>query len=76
MPDKKSSPIVAIVVGVLAILGVGVALFGAKVWYDKRNLGSTSGKSGREKAYAMEEESDLDRKQSIDACLDKDGKKV
>jgi len=53
--EKPSSPVVAIVVIVLAVLGCGAALFGAKVWYDKRKLGTTS-KSGREKAYAMKDE--------------------
>lgn len=45
--EKASSPVVPIVVGVLACVGIGAALFGAKVWYDKRKLGTTT-KSGRE----------------------------
>lgn len=51
--EQPSSPTVGIIVGVIALIGVGAALFGAKIWYDKRRLGNQPPRSS---AYAMKDD--------------------
>ena len=57
-PKEEPTSYVGIVVGVLAVVGCGAAMFGVKVWYDKKKLGNSNPK--RAQAYNLEEVENLD----------------
>jgi len=50
-PQEKSSSVITIVIIVLVVLGCGAALFGAKIWYDRKDLGDKPPTLERAKAY-------------------------
>ena len=60
-PDEGSMSPVPIVVGVLVVLGLFFALFGAKIWYDKKRITEGTSKiPSRASAYDMKDDEDID----------------
>ena len=53
---------VPIVVAILVVLGLCFAMFGAKIWYDKKRITEgTSNVPSRASAYDMKDDEDIDQ---------------